>query len=85
MSREVRAVRPKGNAQADSDDAKAAQENASVRVSGSPPLCGPAFAQVAADRRDEVRRSDAEPLGTGSWDSPQTVQLATAASSVPRF
>jgi hypothetical protein len=34
--------------------------------------------------RDEVRRPDPAPLGPGSWDSPQTVQLATHIV-VPRF
>jgi hypothetical protein len=31
----------------------AAQENASVRVSGSLPLYGPAFSQVALDRQGQ--------------------------------
>jgi len=51
VSRDTRACGQKGNAQADSDDARAAQENASVRVSGSLPLCRAAFAQVAGDRQ----------------------------------
>jgi hypothetical protein len=35
----------------------------SVRVSGSPPLCRAAFAQVGSYRQGEVRRSDTGPPG----------------------
>jgi hypothetical protein len=47
-SREAKEVRPEGSAQPRSDDAKAVQENASVRGSDALPLCG---AALGAGRR----------------------------------
>jgi hypothetical protein len=49
-SHEAKDVRPEGNAQPRSDDARAAQENASVRISTFSPLCRPAFPQLTSDR-----------------------------------
>jgi hypothetical protein len=49
-SHEAKDVRPEGNAQPRSDDARAAKENPSVRVSTFSPLCRPAFPQLTSDR-----------------------------------
>ena len=46
--------------------AHGAHHNTSMRVSGSLPLCDPAFPQVGPDRGGEVRRSDAGAFGAES-------------------
>jgi hypothetical protein len=82
------------DAQLDADDALTCKPGvearglstltSSVRVISGPPLCGPAFSQVALDRQGEVRRSDKPWLKVGSWLSVSTSGIPDCRCLGPR-